>query len=102
LNCCGVNGASEDFRQQHKHVPWSCCYKPQEADDDRKNCEKGCHHPVIHRTQSILLYTFLLALSSIILKVIKTKDSLIHVLVFVMSRLFSLLFAFYLPLCLGG
>ncbi|XP_011503267.1 PREDICTED: uncharacterized protein LOC105366507 isoform X2 [Ceratosolen solmsi marchali] len=68
LNCCGINGASEDFRQQHKHVPWSCCYEPQEIENNKKNCERGCHHLVIHRTQSILLYTFLLALSSIILK----------------------------------
>ncbi|XP_058800511.1 uncharacterized protein LOC131669570 [Phymastichus coffea] len=68
LNCCGVNGASEDFRQKHKHVPWSCCYELHESEDEKKKCERGCHHPMIHRTQSILLYAFLLALSSFILK----------------------------------
>ncbi|XP_031787584.1 uncharacterized protein LOC100678969 isoform X2 [Nasonia vitripennis] len=68
LNCCGVNGASEDFRQHHKHVPWSCCYEPTEVEDDRKKCERGCLHPMIHRTQSTLLYVFLLALGSVVLK----------------------------------
>lgn len=69
MDCCGVNGASEDFRQNHRDVPWSCCFSPREGDEEKKKCEKGCHHPMIHRTQSILLYVFLLALGSVILKV---------------------------------
>ncbi|KAJ8686411.1 hypothetical protein QAD02_022205 [Eretmocerus hayati] len=66
--CCGVYGVEKDFTIIHQPRPWSCCYHVPKEDKNR--CEEGCLLPMTQRTQSIFLYTFLLALGSVILKAI--------------------------------
>lgn len=73
LRCCGIDGPA-DYRITES-VPWSCCDTTSltspgtAAGVCTTMYARGCLHPVVNRTRSILLHVFLLALCSVVLQV---------------------------------